>query len=311
VRTTPIERPKHQELNLPVPDHRLFLNKKYRYPFVRHHHFATLMTEFGCPYVCTFCIMSTLGWTIRSVENVMAELDLLNSLNIRELFFLDQTFGIQKDRARELLQNMAKSKYGFGWVCFSRPDILDDPLLTWMKAAGCHTIILGLESGSQEILDATRKDYTKEEIKQGFNLCARHGIRTVATVILGLPEETQETFDETMLFLKELNPDFASFNVAVPRMGTPIRETALQLGLIDHDFQVMDQSGSEVAMPTMILSQQQIAALKRRAIREFYFNLRYLKNGLRKLALPQKGHLNELKIELRQGYFLLRNYFSQ
>ena len=304
----PIERPKGQQLKLPVPEHRLFLNKGYRYPFVRHRQFATLMTEFGCPYRCTFCIMSTLGWKIRTVENVMTELDLLSSLNIRELFFIDQTFGIQKDRAQELLQNMARSRYGFGWVCFSRPDILDEQSLTWMKAAGCHTIILGLESGSQQILDAVKKDYTKEEVKAGFQLCTSHGIRTVATVILGLPEESQDTFEETMDFLKELDPDFASFNVAVPRMGTPIRETALELGLIDHDFQIMDQSGHEVAMPTMTLSRQQIAAIKRRAIRDFYFNFRYFRKRLDQLTFPKNGAWNDLKIQLRQGWSLLRNY---
>ncbi|NIR49215.1 radical SAM protein [candidate division KSB1 bacterium] len=311
VRAMPIEQPKNREFNLPIPQHRLFLGKDYRYPFVRHPNFATVMTEFGCPYSCTFCVMSTLGWKIRPVENVLTELELLSSLNVRELFFLDQTFGIQKERAHALLTKMTEARFDFGWVCFSRPDILDDELLRAMKAAGCHTIILGLESGNEEILAATKKEYNKEEVKAGFHRCTKYGIRTVATVILGLPEESEETFAETMTFLKQVNPDFASFNVAVPRMGTPFRKTAVELGLTTSNGDIMDQSGNPVALPSLTLSRHQIASLKKRAVRDFYLNSAYLKRRLKSMLHSQSRGVRELSIQLRQGIGLVRNYFSE
>ncbi|MDA2926305.1 radical SAM protein [Acidobacteria bacterium AH-259-G07] len=304
----PIERPNGESFRLPVPEHRLFLNKGYRYPFVRDGQFATLMTDFGCPYHCSFCVMSTLGWKLRPVENVMEELEFLGSMKIHEVFFLDQTFGIPRERAQRLLDRMSHFHYRFGWTCFSRPDVLGDDLLTGMKSAGCHTIILGLESGNQQILDAVRKDYRKEQIRAGFELCKVHGLRTVATLLLGLPEETEESFEETMAFLREVNPDFASFNVAVPRMGTPFREKALQLGLIDEDFQIMDQSGTEIAMPTLALSREQVASLRKRAIREFYFRFGYLRRRLTEWALSDGLSTSEIRIQIRQGYYLLRNY---
>ena len=300
---TPLVRPQAAGFDLPVPAHELFLGKAYRYPFVRRRRFATLMTEFGCPYRCTFCVMSTLGWSLRSVPNVLLELDAIHRLGIRELFFLDQTFGLQKARALQLLSEMQKRAYGFGWVCFSRPDVLDDETLGEMQKAGCHTVIMGVESGDEAILAAARKDYTPDEVLAGFRRCATHGLRTVATVIIGLPEETQASFQRTLDFLRVLQCDYASFNVAVPRMGTPLRRQALDQGLIPPALQVMDQSGSEVAMPTLTLHRDQLAAMRQQAVREFYFNPAYLVRRLRGLR-----SVDEARIQFRQGYGLLRNY---
>jgi radical SAM superfamily enzyme YgiQ (UPF0313 family) len=306
----PIARPRGETWELPIPRHELFMNMGYRYPFVRKKKFATILTEFGCPYLCTFCIMSTLGWKIRSVHNVMAELKFLHALGVRELFFLDQTFGIQKGRACELLEEMANYNEKFGWVCFSRPDIVDDYLLALMKRAGCHTIILGLESGSDNILKWVKKGYDKQAVGRGFQLCRKHGIRTVATILIGLPEETEVTFADTLKFLREVDPDFASFNVAVPRMDTPLRDNALELGLIDSEFEVMDQSGGSVAMPSLTLTRQQIAAMKRQAIKEFYLNSNYVGARLKQLTLGHTDAWSDLRIQMRQGLSLLRNYFS-
>ncbi len=304
----PIKRPKHETWPLALPRHELFLNKPYRYPFVRSTRFATVLTEYGCPYRCTFCIMSTLGWKIRPVENVLAELARLKALGVRELFFLDQTFGLDKSRALRLLAHMPAGEDGFGWVCFSRADVLDAELLRAMKRGGCHTVILGLESGNDEILNSIRKEMDKAQIQRGFALCREWGIRTVATVILGLPEETQGTFTETLEFLKQVDPDFASFNVAVPRVGTPFRRTALRLGLAPPELETMDQSGTPVCLPSLTLTREDIRALKRRAIREFYLNPGYLRKRLARLGLPRKEGWAELRIQLRQGVSLLRNY---
>jgi tRNA A37 methylthiotransferase MiaB len=304
--TAPIIRPRCENFELPVPAHELFLGKDYRYPFVRRRQFATVMTEFGCPYRCTFCIMSTLGWKIRPVHNVMAELETVHRLGIREIFFLDQTFGLQKPRALQLLQEMQRRRYHFGWVCFSRPDVLDDETLAEMKKAGCHTVILGLESGDEAVLAAAQKDYNRDEVLAGFQRCAEHGLRTVATVIIGLPEETEASFQRTLDFLRKVRCDFASFNVAVPRLGTPLRRQAIAQKLISPSLQVMDQSGSEVAMPTLTLSREQINAMHQRAVREYYFKMGYLLNRIRRLR-----SFDDARIQFRQGYGLLRNYFRK
>ena len=108
-----------------------------------------------------------------------------------------------------------------------------------------------------------------------------------------------------MRFLHQLNPDFASFNVAVPRMGTPLRRTALELDLIGDDLEIMDQSGNDVAMPTLTLSRGEVAAMKQKAIGSFYLNLRYLRKRLKRTR-----SLKETKIQLSQGASLLRTYLG-
>ena len=86
------KRPRGQEFSIPVPRHEMFSSPHYRFPFVRQQEFATVLTDFGCPYRCSFCVMATLGYRYRPVSNVMEELRYLKGLGIRELFFFDQSW---------------------------------------------------------------------------------------------------------------------------------------------------------------------------------------------------------------------------
>ncbi|MBF0607099.1 MAG: radical SAM protein [Magnetococcales bacterium] len=290
----------NEEFSIPTPGHQLFRSTKYRFPFVRHGEFATVLTDYGCPFKCSFCVMSGIGYRYRSVEAVMEELLLLRTLGKREVFFIDQTFGVNKRRAMQLCENMKQARLGLGWVCYSRADVIDEQLLGTMKEAGCHTVILGVESASDEVLRAYRKGYTVDQIRRAFALCRRHGVRTVATVIIGLPQETRQSIADTVEFLMELDCDFASFNVAVPRMSTPLRRQAIAEGLIDEHLSVMDQSGSSVVMPTRHLSREQLFALKSAAIRRFYLRPSYLYKRLKGIKT-----LYELKEQVSEGLALL------
>ncbi len=307
VAALPLERSNGSAFRLPIPEHSLFLEKPYRYPFVRRRLFATVLTDFGCPYSCTFCIMSSLGWKRRPVGDVVQELAHLGERGVRELLFLDQTFGIPRSRACQLLEAMERLPNRLGWVCFSRPDVIDAELAARMRSAGCHTVILGLESGDQGVLDSVRKDYGTEQVRQGFRICAREGLRTVATVLIGLPQETEESFRRTIDFLKEVDPDFASFNVAVPRMGTALREEALALELVDPRTNSFDQSGQPVSMPTLALQKRRVAELRRRAVREFYGRPGYWAGRLKRWAGKGTPLLSDLRIQLHQGWHLMRN----
>lgn len=276
IKETDVSATPNKEYNIPIPRHELFLKLNYRHPFVRKRHFTTILTDFGCPFKCSFCIMGTLGFRFRSVENVLAELSYIHSLGIRELLFLDQSFGAVKERNQELCRQMINRGLNFGWVCFSRADLIDATTLNLMKKAGCHTIILGVESGSEEILAKYRKGYTKEQVKEAFKLCRQYGIETVGTFIIGLPEETETTARETLKFIRDLECDFASFNVAVPRRGTEIRTQALKEGLINDDFDIMDQSGTKIAMSTKYLSREQVLTIRRQAVCSFYLRPSYI-----------------------------------
>lgn len=297
-------REKNTFFELPVPKHDLFINKNYRHPFTRSKSFSAILTDFGCPFKCTFCIMPTLGFKYRTVNNVIEEIHYISSLGIKELFWADQTFGVTKDRNKNICQRIIDENVTINWFTFSRVDVIDFEMLELMKKAGCHTIIFGVESANEEILRKCQKGYTKRQIIQAFEWCDKLGINTVATFILGLPEETKETCLETIKFAKKIKCDFASFNVAVPRIGTKLRENAIKSGLVNNGFTVMDQSGTVVAMPTKNLSIKEIKKLKRKAVFEFYLRLSYLARRVNKI-----DSFFQLKTQIRNAVALLRNFF--
>ncbi len=295
-------RPVNEEFALPIPRHELFTSKNYNFPFVRSKNFATVLTEYGCPFKCSFCIMSTIGHKFRNLENIIAELKYLSSMGKKEIFFMDQSFGVNADRTLALCRRMRDEGLNFGWVCFSRVDIINENLVKSMKQAGCHTIIFGVESASEEILKNYKKGYDLGQIREAFELCRKNNIRTVATFILGLPEETEKTVNETIEFLKDLDCDFVSFNIAVPRMNTPLRKQAVLEGLISPDLKVMDQGGSFVTMPTKYLTIEQVQNLKKKAVRKFYLRPAYLYKRLTSIR-----SFYELKEQVSEGLSLFKD----
>lgn len=293
-------RPVNKEYTVPVPRHDLFTSPRYRYPFVRHKEFATVLTDYGCPYHCSFCIMSTIGYQYRPVDNIMDELRSLKKLGKKDIYFDDQTFAVNAQRTFELCKRMEEERLDLGWVCFSRVDLLTDDLVSAMKRAGCHTIMLGVESGSDALLAAYHKGYTTEQVRETFKLCKKRGIRTVATYILGLPEETEESAYATIAFAKELDSDFASFNFAVPRVGTALRQDAIAARLIPGHLEPMDQSGLRIAMPSRSLTKEQLQKIRIRAIKGYYLRPGYLWRRITGLS-----SFYELREHVSEGLALL------
>lgn len=287
---------------IPVPAHDLFLAHDYRYAFARAYPMAGVYVAYGCPYTCSFCITGELGSSVRPAENVIEELRALKDLGVRELFVQDQCFGQPRAPFEAVLDALIEADLGLGWWTFTRVDVIDEALARKMRAAGCHTVILGVESASEEILKNHRKGYGTQLVREGFERCEAAGLRTAATFILGLPEETPESLQATIDFACSLPADYASFNVAVPRAGTRLRTRALDEGLVDADQVVMDQSGFEPTLATAGLSTDDLRRWRRKAVRSFYLRPSYLWRRLRHLRTP-----TEALSQLRDAWKLLRN----
>jgi radical SAM superfamily enzyme YgiQ (UPF0313 family) len=299
VKTVLNKRARNVYYDMPMPRQELFVNPRYHFSFVRDTPFVTMLTDFGCPYPCSFCIQSTLGVKFRSADSVMEELRHVRSLGVKEIFFQDQTWGVNRERNLEICRRMKEEQLGFGWVTFCRVDIIDEEVLTAWRDAGCHTLMFGVEFADPEMLKRYRKGYRPDQIEKGLKIAQSLGIRTVGTFLLGLPEETRETLEATADLACHLPLDFASFNVAVPRYGTPLRGQAKEQGLID-DLRTMDQAGASVAMRTNTLSQAEVLDLKQKAVRRFYLRPSFLWRRLTHL-----GSWWELKAQLREGAALL------
>jgi radical SAM superfamily enzyme YgiQ (UPF0313 family) len=230
----------------------------------------------------------------------MAELRHVKALGVRDVFFIDQTWGVRPQRNRQLCERMIEEKLGLGFVTYTRADILNPDDLALWRRAGCHTLMLGVESASPETLRAYRKGYQAEQVAAGLRMVREAGIRTVGTFILGLPEDTRASIRATIRLACELPLDFASFSVAVPRFGTPLRAQAREQGVLD-DLRVMDQSGQTVAMATHSLSREEVGRLLREAVVRFYLRPSYL---LRRLFSVRSFW--ELRAQTREGLALLR-----
>lgn len=264
------------EFSIPIPKHELFIKYKYRYPFMKDYPMASVLTDYGCPYKCEFCIMATLGFKYRNLNNILDELKYLKSLGVRDIYFSDQTFGIVKRRNLAMCQEMIKEKMTMRWCCFSRVDVVDYELLKWMKKAGCHTIMFGIESASEKILKTYKKEYSINQIRKAFKLAKKVGIKTMGTFLMGLPEDDMGSCLKTIKLAKELDCDYASFNFAVPRVNTKLREKVIKQELITKDFEKADQAGTQIAMPTHNLSKKDIQKLRRKALISFYLRPSYI-----------------------------------
>lgn len=271
--------------DLPPPRHDLFAGSGYTYPFVRRAKFATVQTDYGCPFNCRFCVIAGLGYRVRPAEEVVAELAELKRTGIREIYFNDQTFGGNGKRLEELCQAMIEADLGLGWCCWNRVDTVAGRL-ELMKRAGCHTIMFGVETANQATLNANRKGFELDRVRASFARCRELGLRTLATYLIGLPGETEADIRRTIDLALELDSDFASFNVLVPRQGSEVRADLKARGGLPDEGLPLDQTGASVNASLGALSPDQIKSLRDEAVRRFYLRPRYLARRLTGIRTP-------------------------
>jgi len=289
------EQERNSVVELETPKQALFPKKPYRMPFSNAEPIATVLTNYACPYPCTFCIMSTLPYMTRSAESIIEELKYLKANGYKYIYFSDQTFFMNKSITRQVLNWMIESDYGMNWMCFSRVDVLGPEELRLMKNAGCNLIMFGVEWAEDKYLKQYKKNYTLDQIRTTFKLSKEMGIKRLGTFLIGVPGQSASSIWNTVEFAKELNADYASFNVAVPRSNTAFRDEAIDLGIIDESVRVMDQSGDEITMGTGLVSREELERLKKKAYRSFYFRPQYVIKRLFSIRSKQEfiNHVRE------------------
>ena len=297
----PLDRAGSSTFEIPPPRHDLFPHHRYNYPTVKRPPFATVLTDYGCPYHCRFCVMGKLGYKVRQVDNVLDELQLLAHMGFREIYFNDQTFGALRERSLALCKGMRERDLQFGWQAWTRVDLVDEQLLKVMGTAGCHTLLFGVESANEKTLKSQNKCYSLEKVRRAFFLCRQLGIRTMATFIIGLPGETEDDIWDTIRFALELDPDYASFNVLVPRATTDTRREALEKGWIQATSVSLDQSGTVPVMGNEHLSAPDVWRLKNKALRSFYVRPGYWWRRMKSMST-----FYELRRNLGNAWSLLR-----
>ena len=194
-----------------------------------------------------------ISWKPRSAKSVIEELIFLKKrYNITLVSFFDETFTIDKQRVLDICKAIVDEKLDITWYCNTRANLLDEELIIAMRKAGCKGMSIGVESGSQKILDMASKRITVDEARTAIRLAKRNGIKVLCSFIFGLPGENWNTVHETIEFIKDTLPTGVQFNVAVPYPGTQLHKWALEKGLMkETDWRQLYQHESVVGTEEM------------------------------------------------------------
>jgi hopanoid biosynthesis associated radical SAM protein HpnJ len=259
--------------------------KNYNVPFLLHPYVA-LYTTRGCPAQCTFCLwpQTLMGhpWRKRSTDDVAAEMAKAKQLwpDVKEFFFDDDTFNIQKARTIELCAKL--KPLGMTWSCTSRVTT-DFETLKAMKEAGCRLLIVGYESGDQQILKNIKKGATVERARQFTKDCHKLGLVVHGDFILGLPGETHATINNTIAFAKELDVETIQVSVAHAYPGTELYDQVVKNGNIVGDNKMVDEGGHQLAQIQYPgLPADDIMSSVHRFYDEYYFRPKAIYRILRK-----------------------------
>lgn len=276
------------------PRHELFMGRGYVFPFARYLRFATITTFWGCPFSCFYCNQKDIPPLVRAWQEVVTELEYVEHLGIRELFFADKAFGFPPHSITRLLDEMA-ARFTFSWSCYFHPQMYRPELIDKMHAAGCHTLIVGLDSSDLAGLRQYNRNVKPEQVHKLLDHANRLGMDICADFIIGLEHENEDDIRRSIDYALQLPVDFASFNIAAPLPGSGIRKKAAANGKMTFGHEGYDTLARSGVLVNSEVSQERILALRRRAVRSFYLRPGYLWRRLRKTV-----SLEHLLIQFRQ-----------
>jgi radical SAM superfamily enzyme YgiQ (UPF0313 family) len=223
-----------------------------------------IQTSRGCPFDCTFCSVTKMfgrAYRFRSTENVMSE---LRAMRNRYVFFYDDNFTANRERAKELCRAMIREDLGLRWSAQIRCDAASDPeLLDLMARAGCYYVYVGFESVSPAVLKHYDKRQSVEQMESAIRELHRRHIRIHGMFIFGGDLDTRETLRETVRFARSRHIESAQFMILVPLPGTPVFDEMDREGrLLSHDWSLYDAHHVVFEPKNMSAFELQVEALK-------------------------------------------------
>lgn len=264
--------------SLPFPARHLVDNNIYRRPDNNKVQ-ATIKVSRGCPFHCFFCLATPVSGAKvrrRSPENIVAEIrECVEKYNIKNFLFWSDIFNIDKDWTMELCKAIIDSGLKITWSANTRADTADLEMAEMMYKSGCRLVSIGVESGSQYMLEKMGKKITLNDVRRTVKVFKKAKIRIYNYFVIGLPWETEETVEETIKFAIELNSDFISFYTATPLPGSRFYDYALEHNLFDKQTS-FENAYFYPAVNTHHLSRERVFELHKSAIKRFYLRPLYI-----------------------------------
>jgi radical SAM superfamily enzyme YgiQ (UPF0313 family) len=270
------DRPYIEDLDsLPFPARHLWPMEKFR----ELEDILYLATSRGCVYWCEFCTtvrMHGRKYRMRSPKNVVDELEFLHkTYGVKKFTFCDDAFTVDQPRTESLCNEILQRGLKIEWNCGTRVDMLTQDLLAKMKTAGCVSVWFGVESGTQQVLDAMKKGISPELTMKVLGWVREAGLMPVPNVILGFPGETKESAWKTIKFVEKVAPDAVGFyNVATPFPGTPMYDMVKEKGWLRiTDFDMYDTTKPIFETPQ--LNMKELGKLREGAFHHYYLRRAY------------------------------------
>lgn len=264
--------------SLPFPARHLVDNNIYRRPDNNKVQ-ATIKVSRGCPFHCFFCLATPVSGAKvrrRSPENIVAEIkECVEKYNIKNFLFWSDIFNIDKEWTMKLCQAIIDSGLKITWSANTRADTADLEMAEMMYKSGCRLVSIGVESGSQYMLEKMGKKITLNDVRRTVKVFKKAKIRIYNYFVIGLPWETEETVEETIKFAIELNSDFISFYTATPLPGSRFYDYALEHNLFDKETS-FENAYYYPAVNTHNLSRERVFELHKSAIKRFYLRPLYI-----------------------------------
>ncbi|MFH1288882.1 MAG: radical SAM protein [bacterium] len=219
-----------------------YLSKAMAHSTFKRTPFTQMVTSRGCPLKCTFCALGN-HWgkrqRLRSAKNVLSEIEeLISVYGIKEIHFEDDNLTADKTRAAEIFDGIVERGYDIVWNLPSGIAVytLDDEILEKMKASGCYSVSLAIESGNRMVLDKLmKKPVNLKLIPKLVKKIRELGMDARGFFIIGYPGETKETIRETIEFAKSLELDWTYFFMATPLPHTEMWKICIKNGYINEE----------------------------------------------------------------------------
>ncbi len=219
---------------LPLPARDIVHFNRYRDP-VGKKPLGSMMTSRGCVFGCNFCASSRMmgnRFRYRSPGSIVEEMsELVDRYHVDNIEFIDDNFMLNKKRALAIASEIRNGGIEVSFAASSRVDTMDKAVIEDLRRRGLSTLYLGLESGSQRVLDLMNKGVKLQQGIDAVKLTKESSIRTFGSFIFGYPGETLEEMDQTINYSIKLDLDFAQFSILTPYPGAPIYEDLLRKDL--------------------------------------------------------------------------------
>ncbi|MFH1859512.1 MAG: radical SAM protein [bacterium] len=207
-----------------------------------------MVTGRGCPFRCAFCALVWNGRLSnqssvrhRNIDSVIEEIRFLRDrFGTTQFIFYDNSFGVGYERTVELCERIIREGLNINWSCATRVNLIDEKMLKLMKQAGCNLIKVGIESGSERVMEIIQKGISVKQIREAGRILNKSGIFWGGYFMMGMPIETEADMEATHTLMKEINPPHAGIFLYTPYPSTRLFELGVEAGIYHNDMEIND-----------------------------------------------------------------------